>query len=72
MSRRDSVALHGGGRAAFGAPTTLPVGAVFQTDTGLVVRVERDGRLGLLQQGGRPHAGVAGDPCVGGRPRRYP
>lgn len=50
----------------------LPVGAIVILEDGTRWRVQPAGELDLIYEGGRPHGGVAEDPAIGGRPRRYP
>jgi hypothetical protein len=73
MTTHDQVALPAGWRRfAPWLPDFLRLGCTYTGPLGEIVRVNHNGFLDLVTQGGRPHGGVASDPAMGGRPRRYP
>lgn len=64
----DRVAVHPLARRAWPwLPALTREGRIYVGPTGELLRARADGGLDLVVQGGRPHAGVAGDPEPGRR-----
>jgi hypothetical protein len=53
-------------------PDVLRRGSVYEGPGGYSLRVNHAGLIDIVQFGSRPHGGVASDPALRGKPRRYP
>ena len=72
LSDHDLVAVLPAARRCWGwLPAVTRAGRIFVVG-GATLISRADGSMDQVQQGGHPHAGLAADPAMSGKSRRYP